>query len=75
MANGEDALREAAVASIMSASPDARERWIVAKLMDISETCAKRNCGQTALQKWTPTAIGTALTGALITVLEYVRSK
>lgn len=73
MTTSEESLRAATVKSIMSSNSHDREQWMVEKLLDIAETCSKRNCGQTMIQQWTPAAVATAISGSAIAIVEFLR--
>jgi hypothetical protein len=73
MGSAEDEAREAKVDLIMKSGQDARDRYFVTALMRIEERCEKQTCSRSLAREWTPTAIGTAITGTAIGILEYLR--
>lgn len=75
MANGEDAARRAEVSVIMKGGQDAINEYLITSLMNLQENGCAKACGSSAIDRWTPATIGTALMGALYGAIEYLKAQ
>lgn len=74
MGTAEEDARHSLVATLMNGKQADRDKFIISTLLDLKENGCAQKCGSGVLERWTPAAIGTALTGAAIAVIEYFRS-
>lgn len=77
MTTADDDARGALVNSLMNGAQQDRDRFIITTLLDIKENgCAQRCATQPAVgpvEKWTPAATSTAISGVIIAIVEYFR--
>jgi hypothetical protein len=76
MTTSEQAAREAEVAAIMAGGQEAINRYLITGMMDLRANGCGRKCDEqpeSAVARWTPAAVGTALTGVAIGILEWFR--
>jgi hypothetical protein len=71
MTDANEEAREAQVNAIMKGGDVEFKRYVLASIMAIQENCKTRCAGMSVVDRWTPTAVGTALLGIGIGLYEY----
>ena len=73
MGTAEEDARHSLVTTLMNGKQADRDKFIISTLLDLKENGCAQKCGSGALERWTPAAVGTVVTGAAIALLEYIR--
>ena len=73
MGSAEEDARQSLVDTLMKGSQSSRDKFIITTLLDLKENGCAQKCSPGAWERWMPAGLCTALTGAAIALLEYIR--